>query len=177
VDLARNIQKWSNIVLIGMAGSGKSTVGRLLADRLAMGFVDTDTLIEEAAGRGLQEIVDDLGPDGLRRIEEEVLLAVHLQNHVIATGGSSVYSEAAMAHLGEDGIRILLDVPISFLEERIKNMSNRGLVRYPGQSFADLYAERRHLYTNYADLRFTCGGMTAKEVADKLLPLVTVSPA
>lgn len=162
-------RQWSNIVLIGMAGSGKSTVGSLLAARLGMNFVDTDTLIEVAVGRSLQEIVDDRGPSGLRRVEEDVLLSVQLKKHVIATGGSSVYSQDGMAHLRRDGICILLDVAPEMLEKRIKNMSTRGLVRYPGQSFKDLYEERRPLYLGYADIRLSCTVMDAADVAELLV--------
>lgn len=173
---SRNSENWSNIILIGMAGSGKSTVGRLLATRLGLGFVDTDLFIEESTGKSLQDLVDDLGPGGLRRIEEDVLLSVDLQNHVIATGGSSVYSEKGMAHLVYSGICVLLDVPLNVLNARILNMATRGLVRHPGQSFGDLYHERQPLYDRYADLRISCGTRSAEDIAAEIVRLVAELP-
>ena len=94
----------SNLVLIGMPGSGKSTVGVLLAKQLGLGFIDTDLLIQEEAGRTLQDIVDGDGYQALRRIEEQVLLRLDVRRQVISTGGSAVYSEPAMSHLKAEGI-------------------------------------------------------------------------
>src|SRR5512143_802900 len=103
----------SNIILIGMPGSGKSAIGLVLAQLTSMDFVDTDSLIRESTGRSLQDIVDADGPTAFRRIEEEVLLKLDRRNHVIATGGSVVYSSAAMAHVKKDGVVVFLDVDLA----------------------------------------------------------------
>ncbi len=162
----------ANIVLIGMAGSGKSTVGSLLARELSCRFVDTDTLIEQAQNLVLQEIIDTQGPMGFRRIEEQALLRINLQNHVIATGGSSIYSHAGMVHLQENGMVILLDVALPVLEARIHNLDTRGLVKSPGQSFADLFAERLPLYKKYADRTVACFAMGKEEICGRIIEML-----
>lgn len=167
----------SNIVLIGMAGSGKSVVGRRLAELLHRPFVDTDELIIQAQGRPLQEIVDRLGPEGFRRIEEEILLQVNLRRHVIATGGSSIYSRAGMAHLAGIGRIVLLQVELAVLAARVGSAAGRGLVIRPEQSFADLYAERLPLYLEYAEYVYACGDQDVESVCRGLLALLgKISP-
>lgn len=146
------MQKKSNIVLIGMPGSGKSTVGVILAKNLGIEFVDTDILIQSAENRTLQDIVDNRGHMALRAIEERVLSGIHLQKHVIATGGSAAYSEPAMLHLKENGLIVFLDVDLKSLRARISNYDTRGLAKRPDQSFQDLFDERFELYTKYADI-------------------------
>ena len=123
-----------NIVLIGMPGAGKSTVGVVLAKTLGMWFVDTDLLIQERAGRMLQEILNEDGPDAFRRIEEEAILSLRPRRAVIATGGSVVYSGDAMAHLKAGGVIVYLEVPYAEMEARLKNITTRGIVLLPGQS-------------------------------------------
>ncbi|NIA05144.1 MAG: AAA family ATPase [Proteobacteria bacterium] len=162
----------SNIILIGMAGSGKSTIGSLLARKLSYRFVDTDTLIEQAQNRTLQEIIDILGPMGFRRLEEQVLLRVNLKDHVIATGGSSIYSHAGMMHLKKNGLVILLDVALPVLEARLHNLNTRGLVKSPDQSFADLFAERRPLYKKYADRTVACFDMGKEEICERIIEML-----
>jgi shikimate kinase len=142
----------SNIVLIGMPGAGKSTVGVILAKQIAWGFVDTDVLIQTARGRSLQSIVDAEGYLALRAIEEKVLLGLKLSHHVIATGGSAVYSAEAMAHLKKDGVVVFLNTPLTLLEQRIQNFATRGLAKIPGQSLEALFEERLVLYQQYADI-------------------------
>ena len=110
----------SNLVLIGMPGSGKSTIGVMLAKRTFRDFVDTDLLIQSSQQKSLQDIVDSSGYIALRKIEEEILLGLSLQNHVIATGGSAAYSEQAMTHLKSNGTLIFLDVDLATLEARIE---------------------------------------------------------
>ncbi len=162
----------SNIILIGMAGSGKSTIGSLLARELSCRFVDTDTLIEQAQNRALQEIIDIQGPMGFRRIEEQVLLRINLKNHVIATGGSSVYSHAGMMHLKKNGLVILLDVALPVLEARIHNLNTRGLVKLPDQSFTDLFAERLPLYKKYADRSIACFNLGKEEICARIIEML-----
>jgi shikimate kinase len=162
-------RKITNIILIGMPGSGKSTVGVVLAKQTGLDFVDTDILIQTAAGRSLQEIVDTEGHMALRRIEEEVLLRLDCRNHVIATGGSAAYSSAAMEHLKSGGIAVFLHADISTLEERVRDFSGRGLAKSPDQTFSDLYAERVPLYRMYADITVSCDGMIHEDVCARIM--------
>lgn len=163
------MQMRSNLVLIGMPGSGKSTVGVLLAKQTARGFIDTDVIIQTSERRSLQDIVDLDGYLALRRIEEKILRGISLRNHVIATGGSAVYSEPAMIHLKSGGIVAFLDVDLQTLEGRIHDFGTRGLARSPGQSLTDLYQERLPLYRRYADLVVTCGKLTHEEVCSRIV--------
>lgn len=162
----------SNIVLVGMPGSGKSTVGIILAKLLSFDFIDTDVLIQSSQRRALQDIVDQDGHLALRKIEEDSLLSLDLQNHVIATGGSAVYSAAAMAHLAAIGTVVFLDVELATLEARVDNLATRGLVRRPGQSLADLFAEREALYQQAADVTINCTGMTQEAVCSAIIARV-----
>lgn len=159
----------SNVVLIGMPGSGKSTVGVLLAKRLGLGFIDTDLLIQEHAGRTLQEIVDGDGYQALRRIEEQVLLKLEVQRQVISTGGSAVYSDLAMQHLKADGVVVFLDIPLEIVLERIGDYSARGISRGPDQSLDDLFTERFELYSRAADVAIDCVGRNHEEVCEAVL--------
>ena len=159
----------SNIVLVGMPGSGKSTVGVILAKLLSYDFLDTDVLIQSSQRRALQDIVDRDGHLALRTIEEDTLLSLDLQHHVIATGGSAVYSAAAMAHLAAIGTVVFLDVDLATLEGRVDNLATRGLVRRPGQSLADLFAEREALYKQAADITIDCTGMTQEAVCSAII--------
>jgi len=159
----------SNLVLIGMPGSGKSTVGVLLAKRTARDFVDTDLLIQSAEGRALQDILDHDGYLRLREIEARVLQGLDLCNHVISTGGSAVYSAAAMAHLRRDGTTIYLEASPATLRQRITDYETRGIARRPGQDFDDLFAERTQLYRQYADLTINGDGLNHEAVCDLIV--------
>lgn len=158
-----------NLILIGMPGAGKSTIGVLLAKQLAMGFVDTDLLIQRAEGRSLQAIVDGDGYLALRRIEEEVLLGLRVQHAIIATGGSAVYSERAMTHLKQTGRVIFLDVELAELEARVHDFCTRGLAKRPDQGLDDLFRERFLLYSQYADITITCAGLNQEEVCARVM--------
>jgi shikimate kinase len=158
-----------NLVLIGMPGSGKSTVGVILAKQIALGFIDTDVIIQTSEGRSLQDIVDRDGCMALRRIEEKTLLGISLRNHVIATGGSAVYSEAAMIHLKSNGVVVFLDLDLPTLKTRIHDFETRGLAKSPGQSLDDLYLERSPLYKKYADLVVECGNLSHEGVCARII--------
>lgn len=173
--------KESNIVLIGMPGSGKSTVGVILAKLTSRGFVDTDVLIQTSQHRSLQEIVDSEGYMGLRKIEEKVLLGLHCKSHVIATGGSAIYSHAAMEHLNSTGIVVFLKADLQTLESRITDFDSRGIAKSPEQSFSDLFQERSVLYSRYAEIVVECINETHEQVCTKiidalLLPTNSSSP-
>jgi shikimate kinase len=159
----------SNIVLIGMPGSGKSTIGIILAKMISYDFIDTDVLIQTSQGRSLQEIVDSEGHMALRRIEEDVLLNLGCHHHVIATGGSAAYSHAAMTHLKSDGIVVFLDADLQTLEARVHDFDTRGLAKRSDQSLADLFEERFALYTKYADITVECDGLTHEEVCSRII--------
>jgi shikimate kinase len=165
----RMIANPSNIVLIGMPGSGKSTVGVLLAKFTSRSFIDTDILIQMEQGRCLQDIVDRDGYLSLRRIEEDILLKLDCRNHVIATGGSAVYSQAAMENLKKDGIIVFLDVDLPTLQSRVSDFAARGLAKRPDQSVADLFVERLALYRKYADVTIGCIGLTHEEVCARII--------
>ncbi|MBW2715719.1 MAG: shikimate kinase [Deltaproteobacteria bacterium] len=149
----------NNLALIGMPGAGKSTLGVLLAKRTARSFLDSDLLIQQAEGTSLQEIIEQRGIEVFRHIEERVVLEIDCSDAVIATGGSVVYSEIAMEHLGRLGKRIFLDVPLAELDRRLGNLDTRGVIRGPGQDLDGLLAERRPLYERWADIRVDCGGL------------------
>jgi shikimate kinase len=159
----------SNIVLIGMPGSGKSTVGVILAKLTSRSFVDTDVLIQTKQGRSLQNIVDRHGYLALRAIEEKVLLDLNCRSHVIATGGSAVYSRSAMGHLKSYGIVVFLNVGLDTLKSRVHDFETRGLAKRPNQSLEDLFAERSSLYRQYADITIDCAGFSHEDVCARII--------
>jgi len=158
-----------NIVLIGMPWVGKSTVGVLLAKAMSRNFVDTDVCIQAAERRRLQEIIDIEGIAAFRAIEEKRVLALSCKNHVIATGGSVVYSAAAMNHLKSRGVVVYLKLPLALLEERITNLGMRGVVIEQNQSFAALFSERQPLYVRYADVTVACAGLNHEQVVFRIV--------
>lgn len=163
------MRTYSNIVMIGMPGSGKSTIGVILAKKISHGFVDTDLLIQSSQGCKLQDIVDNDGYVALRHIEERVLLDLLVHDHVIATGGSAVYSDQAMAHLKSDGLAVFLDVELATLESRVPDFSTRGLAKRPDQSLSSLFDERCVLYKKYADITIKCGSLTQEDVCARII--------
>jgi shikimate kinase len=158
-----------NIILIGMPGAGKSTVGVILAKSLGMQFIDTDILIQERAGKMLQEILDEDGPDAFKRIEEETILSLHLHRAVIATGGSVVCSADAMAHLKSAGVVVYLEISYDEMAKRLKNITTRGIVLLPGQSLRGMYDERVPLYEKYADLTVACSDEDLESVVRRVI--------
>ncbi len=154
-----------NIVLIGMPGAGKSTVGVLLAKTLGYDFIDTDIVLSRRLGRTLQAYLDDKGTDAFLKAEEATALALKCNETVIATGGSMVLSERAMAHLKRGSTTVFLDVPLTELEKRLKNIKTRGIALRPGQTLAALFDERLPLYKKYADLILEAGRALSPEDA------------
>lgn len=142
----------NNIVLIGMAGCGKSTVGVLLAKTLGYEFIDTDLVIQKNEGRLLQEIIDTDGIEYFGKAEENAICGLNTENAVIATGGSAVYSEKAMKHLKSNGICVWLKLPFEEIERRINNIATRGIVMAPGATLYDVFSARQPLYEKYADI-------------------------
>ncbi len=159
----------NNIILIGMPGAGKSTVGVLLAKRLGLGFIDTDIHIQQREGRSLQALIAAHGAESFCRIEEGHLLSLVLVSHVIAPGGSVVYSAKAMAHLKVGGFAVHLDITVERLKKRLDDVDARGVVIAPGQTIDGLYVERRPLYLAYADATVSTDGLTPEEVVREVM--------
>ena len=141
-----------NITLIGMAGSGKSTIGSILASQLHKTFIDSDKLIEEKLQQPLQQILEEKGYLKLRQIEAEVIQNIDLENAVLATGGSAVYSSQTMEHLARQSRIIYLQVPLSIIYERVDDFSSRGFAKHPDQSIEEVFKERVLLYENFANI-------------------------
>ncbi len=149
-----------NIILIGMAGAGKSTIGVQLAKLRGMDFSDTDLLIQSAHEQTLQTILDEQGYQVLRQYEEDILSGLELKNTVIATGGSAVYSEKAMTHLSTLGLIVYLEVSFDEIVRRVKNVDTRGIACPPELTFEDIFNERKPLYERYADLAIDNNGQS-----------------
>ena len=145
-----------NITWIGMPGSGKSTVGVLLAKALGYGFLDVDLVIQHREGELLQDIIDTKGVDYFLEREEEAVCSVSCERYVIAPGGSAVLREKGAEHLRSLGPVVYLDVPVEELERRIRNMGSRGIAMKPGQTLADVMAYRTPFYEKCADLVIHC---------------------
>lgn len=153
-----------NIVLIGMPGAGKSTIGVLLAKTLGMPFVDTDLVIQQREKRLLQQIIDRDGLKTFLALEEEAVLALELKGCIVATGGSVIYSARAVEHLKKDGVLVYLELALDEIERRIRNISSRGIAMGRGQGLGELYRERVPLYEKYADVTVDCSGRHIEEI-------------
>jgi shikimate kinase len=162
----------SNIVLTGMPGAGKSTVGVLLAKALGRYFLDTDVYIQAIEGKELQEIIDEKGLQKFCQIEESHIVCIDLKNAVIATGGSAVYSEKAMQHLAEDGTIVHLDLPFEEVEQRVTNLYTRGVVMARGQTLAGLYERRQPLYKKHAEITVDCRDKTHEQIVEEIVALI-----
>lgn len=165
-----DLKKVNNIVLIGMPGVGKSTIGVILAKVLSRDFLDTDVYIQAEEGRTLQEIIDREGLERFCEIEERyVISSVAKKGSVIATGGSVVYSNLAMMHLKSQGIVLHLSLPVHLLEKRLTDFTTRGVVKKSVQTFIELYNERMPLYEQYADSTIDCTGLGHEDVVRVIL--------
>lgn len=158
-----------NIVLIGMPGCGKSTVGVVLAKALGMDFVDSDLLIQRSQGMRLHQIIEQVGDDGFRQIENRVNTEIQVDNCVIATGGSAVYGREAMEHLRSIGTVVYLELSCQQVQERLGDLRARGVSMKPGQTLQDLYQERVPLYQHWAHCTIHCGGLQLRQVVGKIL--------
>ncbi|ALP92526.1 shikimate kinase [Intestinimonas butyriciproducens] len=158
-----------NIILIGMPGAGKSTVGVLLAKTLGYAFLDTDLVIQQREGALLQSLVDSLGVEAFLDVEADAICSVECRGTVIAPGGSAVCRERAMSHLKALGRIVYLHLPLEELERRLNNISTRGIAMAPGETLADLFAYRAPLYRNYADLTVDVGRQSLEETVALVL--------
>ena len=145
-----------NIILIGMPGCGKSTIGVILAKTLLLDFLDTDLIIQNKYGKALYQIINDLGTNEFKSIENNIISQIECENCVIATGGSAVYGEKAMQNLKKDGKIIYLKLPEAEIINRLNNIKTRGIVIEKGHTINQLYLERTPLYEKYADITVDC---------------------
>jgi shikimate kinase len=164
----------SNIVLIGMPGCGKSTIGVLLAKRLGRYFLDTDVLIQVVHDRSLQELIETHGMDGFCQIEQDYVTCLDVKNAVIATGGSVVYYESSMQALKSDGMIVYLRLPLAELEQRLGDLNQRGVVLEPGQTLAALYERRTPLYERWADITINLSGLNHDESVELIIKQLNV---
>lgn len=171
----RDNRRQDSVILIGMPGAGKSTIGVLLAKMMAKDFIDTDVLIQLKHKKTLNDILHEQGYLALRQIEEMVLLESNFSNHVIATGGSAVYSNQGMMHLATFGPIVYLSVEQQELQRRIHNMDTRGIARAPSQSFEDVFNERRALYEHWADVTIQSRDKSQEQLVDEILIWLTDS--
>lgn len=158
----------NNIVLIGMPSCGKSTIGVVLAKAIGYRFVDSDLIIQERTGKLLCEIIEDQGIDTFNQIENDVNASLEYTNAVIATGGSAIYGERAMEHLRSIGTIVYIELPLESLKERIGDLNARGVSIKNGQTFDELFEERRPLYEKYADVTIHAEGLSIREMVYKL---------
>ncbi len=164
-----------NIILIGMPGCGKSTVGVLLAKALGTGFIDTDLIIQVQQRNTLQRLIDLNGLDSFKRFEENALLSVSEEaNMVIATGGSAVFCEKGMRYLKRNGICIYLELPIYDLHIRLANIKTRGIACRRGESLEEILAERAPLYAKYADIKIDCTDKSSEQIVEKIIRVATM---
>lgn len=161
----------SNVVLIGMPGSGKSTCGVLAAKALLKNFFDTDLLIQNLENKRLQTILDENGTDYFQAAEEKAVLSLQIEGTIIATGGSVVYSKEAMEHLKKLGKVIYLQLTYETMESRINNITTRGVVLKKGSTLRDMYEERKNLYEEYADEIISCDFLTVEETVEKIVEI------
>lgn len=163
------MMRMKSIVLIGMPGSGKSTLGVLLAKELMLDFVDTDLLIQNRERKTLQQIVDGQGYLRLREIEAEVIQENSYANTLVATGGSVVYSDAGMRHLQGFGRVVFLKVGLDTLNARVNNKSSRGLAAPQGHTLQNIFDERQPLYERYAEVTVDANGQSVDDTLASVL--------
>lgn len=165
------IMKKNNIVLIGMPGVGKSTVGVILAKVLGYQFVDADLVIQKEEGKLLREIIAEVGTEGFIEVENRVNASLQVEQSIIATGGSVVYGKEAMEHLKSIGTVVYLQLPFDELDKRLHDIKGRGVVLKDGQTLEDLFEERRPLYEKYADVVVNEYGLNVEQTVEKILEL------
>lgn len=157
-----------NIILTGMPGAGKSTVGVVLAKKLGYGFTDCDLVIQERTGKLLYQLIEERGEAGFLMLENEINASLQRNACVIATGGSAVYGKEAMDHFGQIGKVVYLSLPYDELEERLGDLHERGVVLREGFTLRNLYEERVPLYEKYADMTVDCHGKSIREIVREI---------
>ncbi len=171
-NIIENTTKKDNIILIGMPGAGKSTVGVVLAKKIGFKFIDSDLVIQEKYGKLLHELIEENGVEGFWKIENDVNASLDAHKSVIATGGSVIYGQGAMEHLQELGKVVYLKLPLEEVAERLGDLNARGVTLMPGQSLSDLFEERTPLYEKYAHLVIECSGKELREIVMEAAELI-----
>lgn len=162
-----------NITLIGMPGVGKSTVGVILAKVLGKQFIDSDLVIQEQNNDLLCDIIEKNGIEEFLELESLAVRSIHVENTVIATGGSVVYKDNAMQHIKKLGRIVYLELPYEDLEKRLSNVKGRGVVLREGQSLYDLYKERIPLYEKYADIIINESGLDIEKTVAEICKYIS----
>ena len=162
-----------NVVLIGMPGSGKSTVGVVLAKKLGYRFLDSDLVIQETCGTLLYQLIEEKGEAGFLMLENEINASIIADHTVIATGGSAVYGKDAMSHFCKMGQIVYLKLPYEELKERLGDLHERGVVLKEGYTLLDLYEERVPLYERYAGVVIECSGKSIRQVVEEIAAQIT----
>ena len=165
----------NNIVLIGMPGCGKSTIGVVLAKVLGYRFLDADLLIQEQEGRRLSQIIEEEGIQGFDRIENQVNASIQAERTVIATGGSVVYGREAMEHLGTIGTILYIKLPYEEIQKRLGDLNERGITIKDGQTLLDLYRERVPLYEKYAHLTVETDGLDLRDSVKRIKEILLLN--
>lgn len=160
--------KTKNIILIGMPGAGKSTVGVVLAKRLGFQFIDSDLVIQKKEGRLLHQLIEAHGIEGFLEIENQINASLDVSLAVIATGGSVVYGKEAMEHFGGMGSIVYLQLSYASVEMRLGDLNERGVAVREGQSLKDLYQERIPLYEKYADITIQCEEKSIRQIVEEI---------
>lgn len=168
-----------NIVLIGMPGAGKSTLGIVLAKIMNKDFIDADLVIQNQCDKTLQKLIDACGPEGFIQVENEILSDLQAQNSIIATGGSAVYSDEAMRHLAEIGTIVYLQISYDQLVSRLSDLQERGVVLKGGigMSLRELFDERKPLYERYAQITVDVNDLTITAAARKVATAIEQTQA
>lgn len=158
----------NNVILTGMPGAGKSTVGVVLAKKLGYRFWDSDLVIQEQTGKLLYQLIEELGEAGFLALENKINAGIQVSHSVIATGGSAVYGKEAMEHFRETGKIVYLKLSYEELEDRLGDLHERGVVLKPGFTLKDLYDERVPLYEKYADITLDCSEKSIRQVMEEI---------
>jgi shikimate kinase len=162
----------SNVVLIGMPGSGKSTCGVIAAKVMLKNFFDTDLLLQGKERSRLQDLIDSKGKAYFYEAEERAILSLNIEATVIATGGSVIYSERAMEHLRSLGTVVYLHLDYETMLKRIHNFTTRGIVVKNGETLPDMYNERLPLYEKYADIIIDCNNNTVEQTVMQIVSAI-----
>lgn len=157
-----------NVILIGMPGAGKSTVGVVLAKKIGYSFIDSDLVIQETTGKMLHEIIEEKGIDGFNKIENEVNSSISADKAVIATGGSAVYGSEAMEYFEQIGKIVYLQLPYEEIADRLGDLNERGVSIRDGMTLRDLYNERVPLYEKYADITINCENKMIRDIVTEI---------
>ncbi|MBQ8185782.1 MAG: shikimate kinase [Clostridia bacterium] len=157
-----------NIILVGMPGSGKSTLGILLAKKIHYGYIDSDSIIVAMSGKLLPELIEELGNEGFLDLEARVNGSIKVQRCVIATGGSAIYRGGVIEKMKENGIVVYLKIPYEEVERRLGDLKKRGVVLRDGYTLRDLYAERAPLYEMHADYIVELSEDSVEDSAEKV---------